>query len=66
MWTLMIVTETTAARETIYDPAYDIAVEVMLEHDVALSLNFKTKAEMEEQQDRAYIQTVLQEGRIYG
>lgn len=63
---VMIITETAQARDTVYDPAYDIAFDIMLEHGVGLSLNFKTVEELEEQQDRAYIKNVLQEGRVYG
>lgn len=63
---VMIITETAQARDTVYDPAYDIAFDIMLEHGVGLSLNFKTAEELEEQRDRAYIKNVLQEGRVYG
>ncbi len=63
---VLVITPSTATRETVYDPAYEIAFDVMLEHSVALSLNFKTVEELEEQRDRAYIKNVLQEGRVYG
>lgn len=63
---VLVVTPSTATRDAVYDPAYEIAFDVMLEHGVALSLNFKTVEELEEQRDRAYIKNVLREGRVYG
>lgn len=63
---VLVVTPSTATRDAVYDPAYEVAFDVMLEHGVALSLNFKTVEELEEQRDRAYIKNVLQEGRVYG
>jgi predicted nucleotidyltransferase len=63
---VMLVTPTDQARETVYDPATSISLDVMIEHGVALSLNFKTVSELEELQDRAYVKNALQEGRVYG
>jgi predicted nucleotidyltransferase len=63
---VMLITKTEQAKTDVYDPAYDIAFDVMLEHGVGLSLNFKTAEELEKRQDRTYIQNVLQEGRVYG
>lgn len=63
---VLVVTASPGARDDVYDPAYDIAFDVMVEHGVALSLNFKTAEELDEQRDRAYVKNVLQEGRIYG
>jgi hypothetical protein len=62
----MLITPTKQAKETVYDPATAISLDVMIEHGVALSLNFKTTTELEEQRDRAYVRNVLQEGCIYG
>lgn len=63
---VMVVTASPAARDAVYDPAYEIAFDVMLEHGVALSLNFKTEDELDEQSERRYVKNVLQEGCVYG
>lgn len=63
---VMVVTASPTARDAVYDPAYEIAFDVMLEHGVSLSLNFKTEDELDEQSERRYITNVLQEGRVYG
>jgi predicted nucleotidyltransferase len=63
---VMLITPTEQAKETVYDPATAISLDVMIEQGVALSLNFKTTTELEEQRDRAYVRNVLQEGCVYG
>lgn len=63
---VLLITPTKQAKETVYDPATAISLDVMIEHGVALSLNFKTSEELEEQRDRAYVKNVLQEGCVYG
>jgi predicted nucleotidyltransferase/biotin operon repressor len=56
---VMVITETAQARDTVYDPTYDIAFDVMLEHGVGLSLNFKTTEELENQRDRRCVKNVI-------
>lgn len=61
----MLIIPAEQARETVYDPATAISLDVMIEHGVALSLNFKTTEKVKDQRDRAYVKNVLQEGRVY-
>lgn len=63
---VLVITPTEQARDTVYDPATALSLDVMIEHGVALSLAFRTADEWDEQHDRAYVRTVRQEGRIYG
>lgn len=63
---VLIVTPGVQARETVSDRASSVSFDILLEYGVSVSLNYKTIKEMEEQQHLSYIQTVLDEGHVYG
>lgn len=63
---VLIVTEDETAREIVTERASSMAFDLMLETGVSFSLNYKTTDEMEEQRDLSYIQSVLNEGQVYG
>lgn len=63
---VLIVVENESARDIVSEQASTISFDILLEYDVSVSLNYKTTAEMDAQQHHSYIQTVQNEGRMYG
>jgi predicted nucleotidyltransferase len=63
---VLIVFEDESARDIVSEQASTLSFDILLEYDVSISLNYKTTDEMEAQQQHSYIQTVQNEGRVYG
>jgi predicted nucleotidyltransferase len=63
---VLIVTPSEQARENVREHASTIGFDITLEDGINISTIIKTTEEMEEQQDRAYIQNVQNDGRVYG
>jgi predicted nucleotidyltransferase len=62
---VLIIIESEAARDTVHDHASSIGFDVMIEYDVLVSKNIKTKEEFEQQKDSPYLTNVRREGRAY-
>lgn len=62
---VLIITSNETTREHVHDYASTISFDVMIEYDVLISKNIKTKEEYEEQKDGSYLSAVRQDGRAY-
>jgi predicted nucleotidyltransferase len=62
---VLIITSDETTRERVHDHASTISFNVMIEYDVLISKNIKTKKESETQKDGSYLSAVRQDGRVY-
>ncbi len=62
---VLLVVEDEPSRERVRDASKTIVFDVMIEYDILISKNIKTKDEFENQKSSSYLTTVKREGRAY-
>lgn len=62
---VLIIIESETSRDAVHEQATSIAFDIMIEYDVSVSKNIKTKETFEAQKDGSYLTAVRREGRAY-